>query len=62
SLLNASEAISTVTGIGYIGFLMGPIILGYIANWTSLTSSYLFLGSTAVLGLGIVLLGIRIKN
>ena len=62
SLLNASEAISTVTGIGYIGFLMGPIILGYIANWTSLTSSYLFLGFTAVLGLGIVLLGIRIKN
>ncbi|MGB0316882.1 MAG: hypothetical protein ACPG4P_05720 [Flavobacteriaceae bacterium] len=41
---------------------MGPIILGYVANWTSLTSSYLFLGSTAVLGLGIVLLGIRIKN
>jgi fucose permease len=53
--INASEAIASVSGIGYVGFLTGPIILGYLADWTSLTSSYVFLGMSALAGLSITL-------
>lgn len=53
--VNASEAIASVTGIGYVGFLTGPIILGYLANWTNLTISYVFLGLSALVGLSITL-------
>ena len=53
--INASEAIASVSGIGYVGFLTGLIILGYLADWTSLTSSYVFLGMSALAGLSITL-------
>ena len=53
--INASEAIVSVSGIGYVGFLTGPIILGYLADWTSLTSSYVFLGISTLAGLSITL-------
>jgi len=53
--INASEAIASVSGIGYVGFLTGPIILGYLADWTSLTTSYVFLGVSALTGLSITL-------
>lgn len=41
--LNTSVAISIVSGIGFMGFLVGPVLLGYISEWSSLTMSYLFL-------------------
>lgn len=42
--LDASAAISVVSGVGFVGFLLGPVILGAISNWSSLITSYLFLG------------------
>jgi MFS family permease len=57
--INASQAIASVTGIGYVGFLTGPIILGYLAHWTNLSASYIFLGSSALVGLCITVLIIK---
>lgn len=39
----ASVGISIVSGVGFIGFLIGPVVLGLISNWSSLISSFVFL-------------------
>lgn len=39
-----SEALTTVSGIGFLGFLMGPPIIGYIAELSSLRFSFAFIG------------------
>jgi fucose permease len=41
--LNTSVAISVVSGIGFMGFLVGPVLLGFISNFSNLTMSYVFL-------------------
>ena len=41
--LETSLAISIVSGIGFVGFLVGPVILGTISTWSSLVTSYVFL-------------------
>lgn len=41
--LETSFAISIVSGIGFVGFLAGPVILGAISNWSNLVTSYIFL-------------------
>jgi fucose permease len=41
--INTSVAISVVSGIGFMGFLIGPVLLGFISNWSNLMISYLFL-------------------
>ena len=41
--IHTSVAISVVSGIGFIGFLIGPVLLGLISNWSSLLMSYVFL-------------------
>jgi fucose permease len=41
--LNTSVAISVVSGIGFIGFLIGPVLLGFISNLSTLIMSYIFL-------------------
>ncbi|MFT7073949.1 MFS transporter [Patiriisocius sp. Uisw_017] len=41
--LNTSVAISVVSGIGFIGFLIGPVLLGFISNLSTLVMSYIFL-------------------
>jgi predicted MFS family arabinose efflux permease len=41
--LETSLAISIVSGIGFVGFLAGPVILGAISNYSSLVLSYVFL-------------------
>jgi fucose permease len=41
--LNTSVAISVVSGIGFMGFLVGPVLLGLISNWSNLMMSYVFL-------------------
>ncbi|WP_025741599.1 MFS transporter [Aquimarina pacifica] len=41
--ISASLAISTVSGIGFIGFLIGPIVLGLISYRSSIIMSYVFL-------------------
>jgi MFS family permease len=52
-------AIATVSGIGFFGFLMGPPLIGYIAQLAGLQYSFAVI---AVLGLGITLLINRIKE
>jgi MFS family permease len=47
--IKASIGISFVSGIGFIGFLLGPVLLGYISHTYSLKSSFLFLLSLTVL-------------
>ena len=41
--LDASVAISFVTGIGFLGFLVGPVLLGFLAEISSLKLSFLAL-------------------
>ena len=52
-------AIATVSGIGFFGFLMGPPLIGFIAQLAGLQYSFAVI---AVLGLGITLLINRIKE
>ena len=41
--VRTSVAVSVVSGIGFIGFLVGPVLLGFISNWSNLSRSYMFL-------------------
>lgn len=41
--VQSSTGISIVSGVGFAGFLMGPVILGFISNAASLIASYVFL-------------------
>jgi len=52
-------AIATVSGIGSFGFLIGPPLIGYIAQLAALQYSFAVI---AVLGLGITLLINRVKE
>jgi len=52
-------AIATVSGIGFFGFLIGPPLIGYIAQLAGLQYSFAVI---AVLGLGTTLLINRIKE
>lgn len=47
----ASLGISIVSGIGFAGFLVGPVVLGFISNWADLTWSFGFLSLLVVLAL-----------
>ncbi len=42
--LPTGEALTIVTGISFLGFLMGPPIIGHIAELTSLRYSFGFIG------------------
>ena len=52
-------AIATVSGIGFFGFLMGPPLIGYIAELAGLQYSFAVI---ALMGLGITLMINRIKE
>jgi len=41
--ISASKSISFVSGVGFLGFLLGPIILGYISDSFNLKMSFVFL-------------------
>jgi len=41
--LDASIGIAFVTGIGFLGFLGGPVLLGFLAKMSSLKLSFLAL-------------------
>ena len=51
-------ALTIVSGISFLGFLMGPPLIGYISAMTNLRYSY---GFVAMLGIGIVTLASTIK-
>ena len=53
-----SVALTTVSSVSFLGFLMGPPIIGYIAELSSLRFSFAFIG---VFGLLITLMVSRIK-
>lgn len=59
--LSASVAISTVSGIGFMGFMVGPVLLGVIANTTSLIHSYIALLFAIILAWVIVILFLKNK-
>ena len=52
-------AIATVAGVGFFGFLMGPPLIGYIAQLAGLQYSFAVI---AVMGLGITLMINRIRE
>ena len=52
-------AIATVSGIGFFGFIMGPPLIGYIAQLAGLQYSFAVI---AVLGIGITLMINRIRE
>ena len=52
----AAVAITTVSGVGFAGFLVGPVLLGMIANLSSLTHSYLFLLGSLLISVGVIYL------
>ena len=52
-------AIATVAGVGFFGFLMGPPLIGYIAQLAGLQYSFAVI---AVMGLGITIMINRIKE
>ena len=53
----ASIALASVSSIGFLGFLLGPPVIGFIAEASSLRISFAFI---AVLGLGTTLLAKRL--
>jgi MFS family permease len=52
------NALATVASVGFLGFLMGPPLIGYISEALSLRYSFAVIG---LFGLGIVFLVSRVK-
>jgi MFS family permease len=52
------EALTAVSSISFLGFLMGPPVIGYIAELLGLRFSFAFIG---IFGFVIALLGSKIK-
>lgn len=59
--VNASVGISIVSGIGFAGFLVGPVVLGYISQWSNLVWSFGFLGGLVLVALVITMVQSRTK-
>ena len=53
------EALTAVSGVSFLGFLMGPPVIGYIAELSSLRFSFAFIG---IFGFVIALMVPRIKG
>jgi len=51
--VDSSQGIAFIAGSGYVGFLLGPVILGFIAESASLIYSFVLLLNLALLVLGI---------
>ncbi|WP_231390448.1 MFS transporter [Nocardia sp. CNY236] len=45
---NAGRAISIVSALGWLGFVSGPPLIGYLAEWTSLTTALWVLPALAL--------------
>ncbi len=55
----ASTALATVSTIGFLGFLIGPPVIGFIAQAINLRWSFTLI---AILGFGTTLLAAKVKN
>ena len=51
--VDSSQGVAFIAGSGYIGFLLGPVILGFIAESASLNYSFILLLCMAFLVFGI---------
>ncbi len=49
--ISSSEGISFVAGFGYLGFLLGPVVLGFLSDLSSLRLSFIFLLSIAAIAM-----------
>lgn len=56
--ISTSMALTIVSSVSFLGFLMGPPLIGYIASVTNLRYSYAIIG---LFGVCIVILASRIK-
>jgi fucose permease len=57
--VDSSTGISIVSGIGFAGFLFGPVCLGLIADWADLTWSFGALAISLMLVLGMTFFGLK---
>ena len=57
--ISSAQGIATLAGVGYVGFLIGPVILGFIAEWYSLSSTFLFIFLLVSLSLLITPISLR---
>ena len=56
--MSAGVALAAVSTIGFIGFLVGPPVIGFIAGIATLRASFVFI---AVMGISVVVLSTRAK-
>ncbi|MGZ3872617.1 MAG: MFS transporter [Mucilaginibacter sp.] len=56
--MSAGVALAAVSTIGFIGFLIGPPIIGFIAGLATLRASFAFI---AIMGISVVILSTRAK-
>lgn len=56
--VSPSVALTTVSSVSFLGFLLGPPVIGYIAEFSSLRFSFAFIG---VFGILITIMASRIK-
>jgi len=60
--VSASKSIAFVTGSGFAGFLIGPIIMGYISDAFSLKTSFSFLLAMTTLAVIVSTLFLKLKK
>lgn len=56
--MSAGVALAAVSTIGFIGFLIGPPLIGFIAGLATLRASFIFI---ALMGTSVVILSSRVK-
>jgi MFS family permease len=56
--MSAGVALAAVSTIGFIGFLVGPPVIGFIAGLATLRASFVFI---AIMGMSVVVLSTRAK-
>jgi fucose permease len=59
--LSTSVAISVVSGIGFMGFLIVPVLLGFISSLSNLVMSYVFLMLCVGVAFSLVVFGLSRK-
>lgn len=60
--VTAAMGISFVSGIGFIGFLLGPVILGFVSNEFNLKVSFMGLLSVVLISSLITLIQLKLKK
>ncbi|MES2109583.1 MAG: MFS transporter [Bacteroidota bacterium] len=56
--MSAGVALAAVSTIGFVGFLVGPPVIGFIAGLATLRASFVFI---AIMGMSVVILSTRAK-